>query len=378
MRLVQSLVFTCVMGLVALGLVMLVSASAAQPQAKYYGQQVIWAGVGLVAMAIAYGLDYRRLARPAVVPWVIWAVTLAALLAVLLLGAPRNGARRWLSVAGLSVQPSEFAKIGLVVVLAWWGARWQKQLQKWWQNFWFGMVLPGLVCAPVLGLILIEPDIGTTALLVVLAALVLFLAGTRWVCLVVGAVAAGVALGIVIQAYPERLERIRVFLEGPKHLRTLGYQTEQAKVALGSGGPTGLGLGNGRQKLGFVPEHHTDFILSVIGEELGLVATLSVLAAYAAIIVCGLYIAWHAADLFGLLLAAGLTSLIGLQALLNIAVVTECVPNKGLPLPFVSYGGSNLVAMMICVGLLLNVARRAGADPRSLVQNPFALAGQPM
>lgn len=378
MRVVQWLLFLCVAGLVALGLVMLVSAGAAHPQAKYYSLQWIWAAVGVVGLTIAYWVDYRRLARLAAVPWVIWAATVAVLVAVLVLGTPRNGARRWLTVAGLSMQPSEFAKIALVLLLAWWGHRWQKRLQRRGSNLLFGAVLPGLWCAPILALILIEPDIGTTALLGAVAGLVLFLAGTRWYYLAVGAVAASVGLWMFIKTYPERADRVRGFLEPTKHLRTLAYQTEQAKVALGSGGPRGLGLGNGRQKLGFVPEHHTDFIFSVIGEELGLVATLSVLTAYAMVVLCGLYIAWHADDLFGLLLAAGLTSLIGLQALLNIAVVTECVPNKGLPLPFISYGGSNLVAMMICVGLLLNVARRAGTDSRSLVQNPFALDGQPM
>lgn len=377
MRAVQSLLLTCVMGLLALGLVMLVSASAAQPQAKYYLQQLLWAGVGLGGLVLAWAVDYRRLARPAAVPWVIWLLTLAAL-AVVLCAPPRNGARRWLSVAGLSVQPSEFAKIALVVVVAWWGQRWQKRFQKRLSNFWFGAALPTLVCAPVLGLVLVEPDIGTTALLMAVAGLMLFLAGTRWYYLIVGALAAGAGLYLFIKLYPDRAARLTVFLEREKHLRGVGYQTHQAKVALGSGGPTGLGLGNGRQKLGFVPEHHTDFILSVIGEELGLVATLSVLAAYATVLLCGLYIAWHAADLFGLLLAAGLTSLIGLQALVNIAVVTDCVPNKGLPLPFISYGGSNLLAMLICVGLLLSVARQASTDPRGLVQNPFAVAGQPI
>ena len=134
-----------------------------------------------------------------------------------------------------------------------------------------------------------------------------------------------------------------------------------AMLALGSGGWTGLGLGNGRQKLGWVPEHHTDFILAIIGEELGLIATLLIVAAFVAIVVCGIYIARHARDTFSTLLATGITFLIGLQAMINIAVVTNTFPNKGLPLPFISYGGSNLLAMLICVGLLLNVARHGRA-----------------
>jgi cell division protein FtsW len=159
---------------------------------------------------------------------------------------------------------------------------------------------------------------------------------------------------------PVRRDRWLGFLDPEKYKDTVFYQTWQSMVAIGSGGVTGLGLGDGRQKLGFVPEHHTDFIFSIIGEELGMVAGLLVVLAFVAIVVAGIYIAWRSPDTFGLLLGAGITSLIAFQAAINIGVVTGSLPNKGLSLPFISYGGSNLVLMLGCVGLLLNVARHAG------------------
>jgi cell division protein FtsW len=155
---------------------------------------------------------------------------------------------------------------------------------------------------------------------------------------------------------PVRMKRIMAFLHPEQYRDDVGFQSYQAMLALGSGGTTGLGLGNGRQKLGFVPEQHTDFIFSVIGEELGVVATIGVLLAFVAIFICGLYIAWNARDRFGMILGTGITFLIGLQAFINIGVVTSALPNKGLPLPFISYGPSSLVMMLSGVGILLSIA----------------------
>jgi cell division protein FtsW len=159
---------------------------------------------------------------------------------------------------------------------------------------------------------------------------------------------------------PMRMKRIVSWLHPDEHKQGVGYQAWQAMIALGSGGVTGLGLGNGRQKLGFVPENHTGFILSIIGEELGLVATLAVLCAFVVFVICGVYIAWHARDVFGLLLGSGITFLTGMQAFINIGVVTSALPNKGLPLPFVSYGGSSLLLMLIGIGVLISIARLGG------------------
>jgi cell division protein FtsW len=186
----------------------------------------------------------------------------------------------------------------------------------------------------------------------------LLIAGVRWRFFVPPIILAVAGLAVSIWHDPMRMKRIFSWLYLEENKSGVGYQAYNAMLALGSGGWTGLGLGNGRQKLGFVPEHHTDFILSIIGEELGLIATLLVVLTFIAIIVCGIYIAYKSRDSFGMLLASGLTLLIGLQAAINIGVVTSTLPNKGLPLPFISYGGSNLLAMLTCVGLLLSVARR--------------------
>jgi cell division protein FtsW len=186
-----------------------------------------------------------------------------------------------------------------------------------------------------------------------------------------------IALGISLLNDPMRRRRIMSWLDLEETKTTTGQQAYQAMLALGNGGWTGLGLGNGRQKLGFVPENHTDFIFSVIGEELGLVAGLLVLLAFVAIVVCGVFIASRARDKFGMLLGIGITFLIGFQAFINIGVVTSALPNKGLPLPFISYGGSNLVIMLTCVGIMLSIARQARLAPVTTAfeetpANPFA------
>src|SRR6266567_5650181 len=186
----------------------------------------------------------------------------------------------------------------------------------------------------------------------------LLIAGVRWLFVAPPVLAALVALGVSLWHDPMRSKRIFSWLYLEENKSGVGYQAYQAMIALGAGGWTGLGLGNGRQKLGFVPENHTDFILSIIGEELGLVATLLVIAAFVTIVLCGIFIARNSRDTFGLLLGSGISFLIGLQAFINIGVVTSALPNKGLPLPFVSYGGSNLLAMLVCVGILFSIARR--------------------
>jgi cell division protein FtsW len=186
-----------------------------------------------------------------------------------------------------------------------------------------------------------------------------------------------VGLAYSIWRDPMRMKRMLSWWDLEQSKDGVGYQAYQAMIALGSGGWFGLGLGNGRQKLGFVPEHHTDFIFSIIGEELGLITTLLVVAAFVIIAVCGICIALHARDTFGTLLATGITLLISLQAAINIGVVTSALPNKGLPLPFISYGGSNLLAMLTCIGILLSVARKAvpariSASDFESSDNPFA------
>jgi cell division protein FtsW len=188
----------------------------------------------------------------------------------------------------------------------------------------------------------------------------------------VGLLMAGLAFSFLHD--PMRMRRIMAWAHPDQHKEGAGYQAREAMIALGSGGWTGLGLGNGRQKMGFVPEHHTDFIFSIIGEELGLIATMTVVLLFIALIVCGVFIARRSSDAFGLLLGTGLMFMIGLQAFINIAVVTSVLPNKGMPLPFISYGGSNLVLMLVAVGLLISISRFATEAVPQKSTNPFEAA----
>ena len=350
---VTTLVF-CVTSLLALGMVMLYSSSMTQVGTHYLMMQVRWGALGLVLCVGAASMDYRWL-RKAAWPLLLFSVILLVLVLVPQVTRRINGARRWFEFHGVRFQPSEMAKLSLIIVVAWYGERFQRQMPSWKR----GVLIPSLFIGPVLALIFIEPDRGTTILLAAVCGIMLIIAGVRWRCFVPPIAVAAAGLAFSLWHDPMRMRRIFSWLNLEEHKSGTGYQAYQAMLALGSGGWTGLGLGNGRQKLGFVPEHHTDFILSIIGEELGLIATLLVVAAFVVIVVCGLYISRRACDTFGLLLGSGLTFLMGLQAAINIGVVTSALPNKGLPLPFISYGGSNLLAMLTCVGLLLSIARKA-------------------
>jgi cell division protein FtsW len=363
MKLAVTTLACCVAALLALGMVMLYSSSMTQAGAHYLIMQLIWCAVGLGLCVAATAVDYRLLRKFA---WPVFLLGVLLLALVLEFGVVRGRARRWFSYGGVSFQPSEFAKLALIVILAWYGERYQRQMHTWWR----GIVLPGLLIVPVLLLVFVEPDRGTTILLAAVGGALLLIAGVRWKYFVPPIVLGVLALGVSLWHDPMRIKRIFGWLYLEEHKEGVGYQAYQAMLALGAGGWTGLGLGNSRQKLGFLPEHHTDFIFSVIGEELGLIATMLVVAAFVLIILCGLCIALNARDTFGLLLGAGITLLIGLQAFINIGVVTSALPNKGLPLPFISYGGSNLMMMLVCVGLLFGIARRA--RPADDAPNPFA------
>lgn len=361
MRWATSVLFFCVASLLALGMVMLFSASTGQPEANYLVMQPIWCAIGLAACLIVAATDYRWLRRHWWLNWVFFGLVLALLVLVLVpgIGSHINGANRWLRFGRFSLQPSELAKITLILVLAWYGDRYQRQMP----TFWKGLIYPGLIVVPVLALVFVEPDVGTTVLLAGVVGVMLFVAGTRLRFLVPLIVLGVSGLVVFILNNPLRLRRVLAFFYPEQNREEVGYQTYQAMVAIGSGGLTGVGLGDGRQKLGFIPEHHTDFIFSVIGEELGLAATLLVVIAFLAMVICGVYIALKASDPFGMLLCSGVSFLMGFQAAFNIGVVTGSLPNKGLSLPFISYGGSNLVVMLACVGLLINVARHAGDEP---------------
>lgn len=362
-----------VFGLLALGMTMLYSASNAQFGARLLLTQLGWCGLGLCVAGVIACVDYRRLKR---IAWLLVVVAVVLLVLVLVpgIGVKRGGARRWFDLGFASFQPSEFAKVALICFLAWYGERFQRYLPE----FRRGLLVPGLVIGTVLGLIFVEPDRGTTVLLAAVSAVLLLVAGTRWVYVLVPGVLGVVALGLAIWFDPLRRARVLAFLYPELYKDGPGYQAWQAMLALGSGHWTGVGLGNGRQKLGFIPEHHTDFILAVIGEEWGLAATGGIVLAFALVLLSGTSIARSARDTFGMLLAAGVTFLISFQAMINIGVVTSWLPNKGLPLPFVSYGGSNLLVMLAGIGLLLSIARvsahqrieRAAGTDQGVVVDP--------
>ena len=368
---VTTLAF-CVAALLALGLVMLYSSSMTQVGAHYLMMQVTWCALGLVLCAVTASIDYQLLKKFA---WPAFILVLILLVAVIVphIGRKINGARRWFDFHNVRFQPSEFAKLALIILLAWYGDRYQRQMQNWKHS----VILPGLLIAVVLGLIFVEPDRGTTILLAVVSGAMLLVAGVRWKYIVPPILFGAFILVVSILRDPMRMRRIFSWWDLEQHKDDVGYQAYQAIIALGSGGWTGLGLGNSLQKLGFVPEHQTDFIFAIIGEELGLIATLLVVLAFVVLAICGFYIALNSRDTFGFLLAAGVTLLIGLQAAINIGVVTSALPNKGLPLPFISYGGSNLLAMLTCVGILFSIARHAPAREKiskvaETGENPFA------
>ncbi|MDB6018912.1 MAG: Cell cycle protein [Pedosphaera sp.] len=354
MKLATTTLVFCVTALLALGIVMLYSSSMVDKGMHYLTMQLLWCAVGLASAVAAASLDYRLLKKAA---WPLFGVAVILLVLVLIphIGLKMNGARRWFRLPIGTFQPSELGKIALIMAVAWYGDHYQRQMGTWQK----GIMIPGAFVGLVLALIFVEPDRGTTILMGGVVGSMLLIAGVRWKLIIPPAVAGVIFLAISIFNDPVRSKRIFAWLHPEEHKMDIGLQAKQAMLAFGSGGWTGLGLGNSRQKLGYLPFHNTDFILPIIGEELGLVATLFVIIAFLLVVMCGFYIAAHASDTFGLLLGVGITLLIGLQAGINIGVVTNMLPNKGLPLPFISYGGSNLLMMLICVGLLVSIARKA-------------------
>ena len=380
MKVAVTMLVSCVAALLALGMVMLYSSSMVQFGTHYLVKQLVGCGIGMVLCLIAASMDYRRLKKFA---WPLFALAVVLLVLVFLphIGIRRNGASRWLGYGKTTLfQPSEFAKLALILVLAWYCEWFQRQMP----TLKRGMVIPGLFIGLMLGLVFKEPDVGNMLLMATVSGVLLLIGGIRLRYFLPPVIAGALAVSLFIYHNPMRSERIYSWLHLEETKQAKGVQAYQAMVALGSGGITGKGLGDGRQKLGFVPEHHTDFIFSIIGEELGLIATLLVIAAFVVIVFCGIYIAMKAADTFGLLLGSGITFLIGLQAFINIGVVTGALPNKGLPLPFISYGGSNLLIALVSVGLLLSIARQARESdgglrnglPEREGANPFARGKQ--
>ena len=355
------LLFVAVLGLLVIGIVMLFSTSAFARDSHgdalfFLKRQAGWLGVGLIVCITAALIDYHFWQRT----WWIWlsvAVVALAFCFVPHIGMRINGSRRWIALGPASFQASEIAKLAAVFFLAWWFSRYEKVAG----HPLFGFAVPLAVVTALLALIIFEVDLGTTALIGMTTFVVMFVAGTNPILLGLLAVL-GTSI-IFIGATHARMERLIAFTNLERYKEDAGLQQMQALIAWGSGGMDGLGLGNGRQKMLYLPYAHTDFIFPMIGEELGLRISLLVVFLFVVVIVCGIMVALHAKDRFGLLAATGVVSLLALQAAVNIGVTTSLLPNKGLPLPFISYGGSNLVGCLFGVGLLLNIYRQAILEP---------------
>jgi cell division protein FtsW len=369
---VTTLAF-CVAALLALGLVMLYSSMMTASAGTHdLLMQLIWCALGFALCVMVTALDYQIFKRLA---WPIYvlALILLALAFVPHVGHASHGAHRWIGRGHFILQPSEFAKIALIILLAWYCDRSQRQMH----TLKRGILVPGMFIGLILGLIFIEPDRGQTILLAGVSGAMLLIAGVEFKKIILPVLIGTTVLAISIFCDPMRRGRILAWLHPEAHAGGAALQAQQAMYGLGSGGWFGVGLGNGMQKHGYLPEIQTDFIFANIGEELGLIATLLVVTTFVVIAICGIFIALNARDIFGNLLAAGITFLISLQAVINIGVVTSALPNKGLPLPFISYGGSNLLAMLTCIGILFSIARHAPArekisTARTSDENPFA------
>lgn len=347
----------CAIGLVFVLSASMVAAEHTKPTAWYWFlRQAFFLGLGTAAAFVAVRVDYRRWVRLG--PLVL--LGSMALLTLVLLPTPLsrevNGANRWLGPESFTFQPSELAKLGMVLWLAGLLERRRHQMDDWTVT-----VAPAMaVLAVVAALIVFEPDLGTTSLIAAVTVTMLIVAGAR-----LDRIAAIglplVAIGLAFSMRGYHRARLLAFLDPWAYAYGAGWQTLQSQVGLASGGLLGVGLGNSKTKWGFLPDAHTDFIFAIIGEELGLVGCLVVLGLVGAFIVTGLNVARRAPDLSGTLVAAGITSWIGLQSLINIGVAVGVLPNKGITLPFVSYGGTSLVMTLFAAGILLNIARQPGA-----------------
>ncbi|MEI6323126.1 MAG: putative lipid II flippase FtsW [bacterium] len=351
------LLLLSVVGLVTLGVVMLFSTSAFAQDSHgdiYYfvKRQIVWLIIGLAACVGSAFIDYHFWRRS----WKIWFGISALLLALCFVphvGMRINGSLRWLNLRVAVFQPSELAKIAAIFFLAWWFSREKTEPHK----LLHGFVIPIAVVSVLIGLIAKEVDLGTSALIGATTLALCFVAGANWVMIVAFC---GLGLGGlfgIAMLIPERAARMMTFLNPEGDKLGKGLQQWQALIAFGSGGFEGLGLGEGRQKMLYLPYAHTDFIFPMIGEELGLRFTWLVLMGYILIILSGGLIAANAKDRFGKLLATGILLLISLQAAVNIGMTTSLLPNKGMPLPFISYGGSNLAVCLFMVGILVNIHR---------------------
>ncbi|HEY0379376.1 MAG TPA: putative lipid II flippase FtsW [Pyrinomonadaceae bacterium] len=367
--------FAATAGLALFGIVMVYSASAIMAQEEngnqyyYVIKQGVWTASGFGAMLLAMQFDYQRLRDRRIVYGLLGVTTL---LLLVVFAFPRiNGAHRWIRLAGFSLQPSELSKLALAIFLAYFLEKRAGEEGSLWRTFVPCVAVTGVLAA----LILKEPDLGTAMMLAVICVVMCFTAGARLLHLGMAA-APGLVIGAGMLLFvPWRFQRLVTFTNPWADPQNSGFQVVQSLIAVGSGGTAGLGFAQGRQKMFFLPFAHSDFIFAVVGEELGLFGALAILAVFGILLWRGVRVALRAPDRFGMLLGLGLVAAIVVQALFNISVVLSLVPTKGIPLPFISYGGSSLVPTLVAMGILLNISQHSASDAGGA--NVFDLSAKP-
>ena len=356
---VDTWLFTVTLFLVFIGLVMVFSASAVMAKERYgtgyffLFRQLMWAVAGLAAMIAAMKIDYRRFKAPAIV-FSLLGITTLMLISVFFLDRAHH-THRWIHWGGFSFQPSELAKPALIFFLAYFLESRTKSMDDW-RNTLLPAVTPTLLF---LGLIVFQPDLGTAIACAAITACILFVAGMEMKYLGYGLLASVLPLYFLIFHVAYRRARILAFLNPYADPQGKGFHIIQSLIAVSTGGISGTGLMEGKQKLFYLPEPHTDFIFSVICEELGLIGAIALVILFAVFLWRGIRVALHTQDMFGKFLVVGITSMVVVQAFINISVVLGLMPTKGIPLPFISYGGSSLFLTLACVGVLLNISKQA-------------------
>jgi len=362
MRKTSSTMAVIVLALLSIGIVMLASTSTVKGAASFgdphyfLKRQLIWLFISLVAAVVFVRFDYHWWQKAAI-PLAAFAVMLLVLVFVPGIGLKIGGSHRWLRLGPFSFQPSEFAKFASIVAVSAWMVKAGRKVT----NFKEGLLYPIVGVGVILSLTMLEPDFGTTLLIGMVSMLIMFVAGTRFSYLFAGFLLGLCGFILAIMRDPVRLKRILSFL-WPDQFSSGAYHLMQSEIAFELGGLCGKGLGNSLQKHLYLPEAHTDFILAIVGEELGFFFTLLVVLLFIGILVCGMMITYKAPDPFGRLLAFGITMALVLQAVINIGVVTGCLPTKGIPLPFISYGGSSMLMATIGICVLINIAQHVGDE----------------
>ena len=358
----DPVLFGATLGLVCLSIVMVWSASAVvamerfQEPYRFLTKQLLWATLGLAVLWTAMGIDYRRYREPRFI-WACVAVVAVSLFAVLF-SPPVNNARRWFSIGGLGIQPSELAKLAAIFFMAWMLERRAHRINE----VGYALLPIALVVGLLVGLILLEPDFGTSMSLAFIAAVMVFAAGLSYLYVAAAGAMLVPLAGLIMLGAEYRRRRFFAFLHPWDDPQGTGFQLIQSLIAVGTGGVSGKGLMQGVQKLFFLPEPHSDFIYAVISEELGLIGATVVLICFCVITWRGLTVASRAPDMFGAFVALGLTTMVSVQALVNISVVLGLMPTKGIPLPFVSAGGSSLLINLLGMGVLLNISRHTASE----------------